>query len=625
MTQGLYWLPEHPDWRRELRDAQAAPTSGELWSAYVALANHRIDFLLTRALDRALLRDFGAAPPSGLATRPIRLAVLGSTTVDHLLPAIRVGGIRRGLWIEVFATEYGQYQQALLDDQSSFRRFKPDTVLFTLDARHVSGLAPDAPAIVARLERMWRQAAESGATLVIQQTLAPVFPPLMGEQEHRYPASPAAIVRNVNSLLRERADVAGVQLLSIDARIASDGMQAWYDPSLWHHSKQEIHPAAAPVYGDMVARILGATQGMSAKALVLDLDNTLWGGVIGDDGLEGIKMGQGDALGEAHIEFQRYAKALAARGILLAVCSKNDEANALAPFAKHPDIVLKREDFTVFIANWDDKATNLRRIASKLGIGLDALVFADDNPFERNLVRRELPMVQTPELPDDPSRYAACISDGGYFEAVLVTTEDRDRAAQYLANARRESFQDEASNLDGYLRSLQSTMSWRHFDLAGLARATQLINKTNQFNLTTQRRTEAEVAALMEDADALTLQIRLTDRFGDNGMIAAVIARKDPLDGAALYIDTWLMSCRVLGREVEVATLNLLAKLAVARGASRLVGIYRPTAKNGMVRDHYPRLGFELADAHGDESRWTLDLSAFEPAATHIEVKGESE
>jgi FkbH-like protein len=617
----LYWLPEHPDWRGDLNTAQATLSREDRWSAYVALARQRIDFLQTRALDRALVHDFGAGPPADLATRPIRLAVLGSATIDHLLPAIRTGGLRRGVWVETVTTPYGQYQQELLDAQSHLSRSRPDAVLFALDARHVSNLASDSAGIVAVLEGMWKRAADLGATLIIQQTLAPVFPALLGEQEYRYRASPAAIARAVNELLRERADAAGVNLLSVDAWISRDGMSAWHDPSLWHHSKQEIHPAAAPVYGDMVARVLAAAQGLSAKALVLDLDNTLWAGVIGDDGIEGIRIGQGDALGEAHLDFQSYAKALSSRGILLAVCSKNDEANALAPFAQHPDMALRREDIIVFIANWDDKAANLRRIARALGIGLDALVFADDNPFERNLVRRELPMVATPELPEDPSLFAACISDAGYFEALQLTPEDRARSAQYLANAQRDSLLHKASDLDAYLRSLASTLHWRHFDQVGVARVTQLINKTNQFNLTTRRRTETEVAALIQDPKALTLQLRLTDRVGDNGTIAAIIALEDPADPSTLTIDTWLMSCRVLGRQVEKATLNLLARLASERGAKQLVGIYRPTAKNRMVQDHFPRLGFEEAGGLGEASLWTLDLSVFEPVAVHIDIR----
>lgn len=619
--RGLYWLPEHTNWRRALGDAQALPTIEDRRRACVALAGYRMDFLQTRTLDRILLRDFGQAPPPRSPTRPIRLALLGSSTVEHLSPAIRIGGVRRGLWVEVFAADYGLYKQALLDTHSSLYAFRPDTVLFALDARHVTGLASNPRGIVAQLEQMWKLATDAGAALVIQQTAMPIFPTLIGEQEHRYHSSPAALVQRVNALLRERADDCGVSVLAIDARVTRDGLADWHDPALWHHSKQEIHPAVAPIYGDMVARILGAAQGLSAKALVMDLDNTLWGGVIGDDGLEGIKIGQGDALGEAHLGFQAYAKALSARGVLLAVCSKNDEANALAPFAKHPDMALKRDDFTAFLANWDDKATNLRRIAQALNIGLDALVFADDNPFERNLVRRELPMVSTPELPEDPARFAECIADAGYFEALQVTEDDQNRVAQYRANTQRESLLQTSADLDGYLRSLQSVMHWRHFDAVGLSRVTQLINKTNQFNLTTRRRTEVEVAAIMQQPQTLTLQLRLSDRFGDNGIIAAIIATEDPADSRVVHIDTWLMSCRVLGRRVEAASLNLLARLAVERGATTLVGAYRCTAKNSMVRDHYARLGFNEIGARGEETLWALDLKTFKALAAPIEVE----
>ena len=283
-------------------------------------------------------------------------------------------------------------------------------------------------------------------------------------------------------------------------------------------------------------------------------------------------------------------------------------------------MVLKRQDIASFVANWDDKPANIRAIAEELNIGLDSLVLVDDNPFERALVRRELPMVAVPEVGDDPATSAQPLADAGYFEAASVTEEDRARGAQYQENRQRERLKASVTDLDSYLRSLEMELIWRPFDRVGLQRAVQLINKTNQFNLTTRRYTEDEVLAVTEDSRAFGLQLRLLDRFGDNGIIAIVIGRMNDSDD--LLIDTWLMSCRVLGRQVEPTTLNLVAAAAKRLGARRLVGEYMPTAKNGMVKEHYPKLGFAPLDRSRDgRARYALDLAGFVPAETFIAVR----
>jgi len=445
-----------------------------------------------------------------------------------------------------------------------------------------------------------------------------VFPRLFGNNEHRLVGSRAGIVERLNATLRTLADAEGVDLLAIDACAAQNGIGAWFDQMLWCVAKQEVHPGAAAMYGDLLSRILAAHQGRSFKCLVLDLDNTLWGGVVGDDGIEGIKLGQGSAVGEAFVGFQSFVRSLSRRGIILAVCSKNDEANALEPFEKHPDMVLRRSDIACFAANWADKASNLRNIAQRLNIGLDSMVFVDDNRFERELVRRELPMVAVPELPDDPGLFAQTIADAGYFEAVTLTREDLERAAQYQANLARESLKTSATDVEGYLRGLNMELRWSRFDRIGSQRIVQLVNKTNQFNLTTRRTDEAAVLALIGDSRTLTLQLRLLDQFGDNGIISVIAGRFD-VGTADLKLDTWLMSCRVLGRGVEFAALNLIADQARVLGADRLIGEYRPSAKNGMVREHYAGLGFDLLERSADGgSFWMLPLARFQPRPTFI-------
>lgn len=653
MHSGLFWLPEPaPSWTAALAALPgtapgttgttagntalaepAIPPASETWPELVGLANYRLDGLATIRLDRRLTRLFGEEPPPGLP-HCIRLAVLASATAEHLLPAIRVAGLRRGMWISTYISGYGQYAQELLDPHSALHAFRPNAVLFALDAHHVTG-ALDAAATAEQAEarlteildsitRQWELARSAFGCSVLQQTFPPVFPALFGGNEHRLPGSPAAAIAWLNARLRERADAEGADLVALDDHVARDGLAAWHDPVLWHRAKQEVHPAAAPMYGELVARLLAAQRGRAFKCLALDLDNTLWGGVIGDDGLTGIALGQGSALGEAFVAFQRYARDLARRGVILAVCSKNDEANALEPFEKHPEMVLRREDIACFAANWTDKASNLRDIAEMLNIGLDAVVFADDNPFERNIVRRELPMVAVPELPADPALYAHCIAAAGYFEGIRLTAEDLQRTRQYQANAERAAARASTTDIEGYLRSLDMELRWRRFDAVGLPRIVQLTNKTNQFNLTTRRITEEEATAMMADPRRLTLQLRLLDRFGDNGMIAVVIGRLAETGDADMLIETWLMSCRVLGRGMEEATLGLVAAEAVRLGANRLIGEYRPTAKNGMVREHYPRLGFApLSETPDGVTRWVLPLRDFVAKPVCMRITGE--
>ncbi len=594
----LAWLAEAGDFTARIRTLEAAGSCG--WGELVGLANLRLDFLRTERLD-ALLRRHFAEPPAVLSTRPVRLAILASSTTVHLAAPIRIAALRRNMHVRVHEGEYGQYLQELADQESALFRFRPDCVLLALDAHHiVAGLdaMADADAAQAALDaargmlaQCWRLAREKLGATVIQQAILPILPPRLGANEQRLFGSPARMVARLNAALRDDADAAGVHLLGIDEAAARDGLGEWHDPVVWHRAKQEVTPVAAPVYGDLVGRLLAALQGRAAKCLVLDLDNTLWGGVIGDDGLEGIAIGPGSALGEAHLAVQAYAKALAQRGVILAVCSKNDEANARSAFEKHPEMLLRLADISCFIANWDDKATNLRRIATALNIGTDSLVLLDDNPFERNLVRAELAEVAVPEIPDDdPALMPGVLAAAGYFESLSVTEEDRARTAQYAANRERAVLEATATDLPAYLRSLQMRLIWRRFDRIGLSRIVQLINKTNQFNLTTRRRTEQEVLAVMADPCAFGLQLRLLDRFGDNGIVAVVIGRMS--SDHECEIDTWLMSCRVLGRGVERATLGLLAEQARALGAASLWGEYHPTAKNAMVAGHYQELGF---------------------------------
>lgn len=623
-SPSMDWLPQpEPDWSDRLR--KLVSPALDTWVDLVGMANTRLDAMGTLQVDRSLRRLFPAGPPPGLSTVSVRLALLGTATLDHLLPFLRVGALRHGLWLAVCVGDYG-------DCRVDAREREVDTVLFAHDARTLlSGLDAEAGAADAlqdvcdRLVGEWRAASAQGCS-VLQQTLLPVFPPAFGNNEHRLPSSPASAVETLNLRLGQLADSEGVDLVAVHRHAAQDGIGAWHDPALWYRAKQEIHPGAASLYGDLVGRLLAARQGRSRKALVLDLDNTLWGGVVGDDGMEGLVLGQGSALGEAFVDVQHYARALSRRGIVLAVCSKNDEAFALEPFEKHPDMVLRSGDIACFVANWSDKAGNLRHIAEQLALGIDSLVFLDDNPAERALIRRELPDVAVPELPDDPAGFPAALAAAGYFEGVRLSSEDRSRTEQYQANRLRRA-DAQVTDMEGYLQSLAMVLHWGSVDAISAPRVVQLINKSNQFNLTTRRTTDAALAATLVDPAVIAIQMRLVDRFGNNGLIAVVMAVHR---GADVTITDWLMSCRVLKRGVEAGTYNVIVANARLRGASRLLGSFCPTAKNGMVRDHYAALGFApLGEEADGTTRWSLDLAtapslptalSYEPAVPTFEV-----
>jgi FkbH-like protein len=620
-----YWLPAASEINDELRRLAAEKSVD--WQQLVHLAGMRLDFTQTNRLDK-LLRKLSASGGINAAPKALKIAILSSSTAEHLLAAIRVAALRRNLHLETYCGDYGMYQQELQDEASALFEFKPDAILFAFHAAHLFGvqqLSADhaaAQAIVAaaaeRIAGLWQLARRHFKGQILQQSVLPVLRPLLGQNERRLPASGAHLVQQLNGRLEELADGNTVDMLALGPAILEDGLRIWHDPMLWLRAKQEISPLAAPAYGELVARLVAAQQGRSAKCLVLDLDNTLWGGVIGDDGLEGIRLGQGSAIGEAYVEFQTYVRDLGRRGVILAVCSKNDAEQARLPFERHPDMVLKLQDIACFVANWSDKAGNIRAIAEQLNIGIDSLVFADDNPFERNIVRRELPMVAVPELPEDPALYSQCIADAGYFEALQLTPEDFERGGQYRANIARESVRASHTDLEGYLRSLDMELRWQPFDRVGMQRIVQLINKTNQFNLTTRRYTDSEVLSIMNTPGALTLQLRLVDQFGDNGIIGIVIGTPQ---NELMNLDVWLMSCRVLGRQVEQATMNIVASESLRLGAGRLLGLYLPTKKNGMVREHYGKLGFECLSSDADGvAKWGMELASYKPFDTFIRL-----
>ena len=628
-----HWLPTLRDPEQAFAALKEAADPAAKLKQIAFIAEHQLDMVQTGKLDRQLERLLAELPePAGF--QRVRLAWLGTSTLDHLLPSTRIAALRRGLIVESYLAPYGQVRQELLDPGSGLARFQPHVVLFAFDPEHSPVSTPlaashedveaDVRRAVDETRDLWERAGALGAA-VIHQTVPNIVPRLFGSFDALVPGAPASVIDRINRATVHAARDARVAVLDLAGWAARGGYDAWFDPVRWHQAKQLVSPLAAPMYGDLVARLLGAIRGRSRKCLVLDLDNTLWGGVVGDDGVERLVLGQGSAAGEAYASFQRYARSLKERGIVLAVCSKNETAIAESAFTKHTEMVLELDDFGVFVANWTDKATNLKRIAETLNLGLDALVFFDDNPAERALVRAELPMVAVPEVPEDAAYYVRTLADAGYFEAVSFTDDDLARARQYQDNGRRAREMETATDMDSFLAGLEMKLQVGTLDAQSLVRVTQLINKTNQFNVTTRRYTEAELQAFAADPKNLVLHFRLADRFGDNGLIAVLLARAESSE--ALVVDTLLMSCRVLGRGVEQEILNVLVDRARPRGITTIIGEYLPTARNAMVAELFPRLGFARVDAEPVKpgaTRWRLHVPAFTRIPTHIAVKDKS-
>lgn len=625
------WLPVPQDFRGCFR--LALEPSADRLEKLAALAQHQLSFLETIQLDRAL---GPACVESSSGFSSVRVAILASATVDHLVPAIRVSGLRRRLLIDAYVGPYGQYRQQLLDAASPLYRLAPQVILLSLTAREAIAAVPltataaEADAAIGRsideLRLLWRKARETFHATVIQQSFLNVAEPLFGSYDRLVAGAPVQLIARLNERLSEAAAEDGVLLLDIARASERDGLDAWFDVTRWLHAKMEIAPQSAPMYGELLGRVIAAQRGLSKKCLVLDLDNTLWGGVIGDDGPEGIALGEGTGTGEAHLALQRYAKQLRERGVILAVCSKNDPAIAEAVFRDHPEMILRRTDIAAFIANWEDKAANLKQIAEQLNIGIDSLVFVDDNPAERARIRQSLPQVAVPELPADAAQYARCLADAGYFESVAFTTDDSRRGEQYLANASREALQKSSQSMDDFLSGLDMSVAFGPFKQVDLARVAQLIGKTNQFNPTTRRHSHEDVARFVATDRSLTLQFRLVDRFGDNGLVSAMILLPDSQSNDLLEIDTWVMSCRVFGRELEREAMNIAVEIARRMGVRAFRADYIPTPKNSVIRDLYPGLGFTLAQQaapHNGTTRWFLPLSDYVPQSTHIARRSE--
>jgi len=605
LLNSLPWLVEPPpNFRALLKEAVGHPD--HYGSELSRLARYGLNSSQLIKLAKQL-----QIPGDFTPLMQFRLGFLSNATTELLAPCIVGSAIRHGLKLEIVETQFDQVFQQAIDPKSVLNAAKPDAVLLALDHRGLP-LDEGPEAAVEYVTSLRHGIREASGAVVIVQTLPCLPEPLFGSLDAKIENGARFKANKFNQLLIESIESEPDLLLDICGLAEAIGLTAWHDPIQWHMAKLPFSQSSAPIYADYVARLLSALRGRSRKCLVLDLDNTLWGGVIGDDGLEGIKLGQGDTVGEAFISIQKMALDLRARGIVLAVCSKNEDHVARQPFREHPDMILKENHITIFQANWNDKATNLEAIAEMLNLNVDALVLLDDNPVERAQVRDALPSVAVPELPDDPALFPRTLLFAGYFEAVAVSEDDKKRASQYQANAERAKLKGKSRDLNVFLKSLNMEISYTPFDNPGRSRIAQLINKSNQFNLTSKRYSEAEVSAMETDPSIITLQVRLTDRYGDNGMISVIICRPVDDHPEQIEIDTWLMSCRVLGRRVEEAVLERLVHIANENNKSTLIGTHVFSERNKLVTNHYKDLGFTLVKNTGHQATWQLNILNFE-------------
>jgi FkbH-like protein len=570
----------------------------------------------------ALAKEAKALNTSG-AAKVIRIALLADCATQHLADIMRAIAARNNVQAQVYEGNYDGVDLEILDPNSALYAFNPQYVVILLSSEklkahlYASGDRRSfADETVGRLENLWSAFRAQSQATIIQSTFVLPSERAFGNYELKVADSVGSIFTEINYRLSVKArEAKNVLLNDVDFIAASVGRTEWFDARMWNMAKTPCRLEHLPLLAQSLLDTALAASGMFAKCVVLDLDNTLWGGVIGDDGLEGIALGEFDE-GEAFVGFQTFIRELKRRGIILAVVSKNEHAAAVLPFREHPHMVLKEEDISVFVANWDNKADNIRLVQKTLNIGFDSLVFLDDNVFERNIVRQFLPDVVVPDLPEDPSLYLQTLAELNLFETASFSEADLQRAEQYREEAQRELTKTHFTNINEYLISLGMEIRLERFNAFNLPRIAQLMQRSNQFNLMTRRYGEAACEAMMSDPSVAPLTVKLADKFGDYGLISVVILKNA---GSDLEIDEYLMSCRVLQRGVESFTMNNIFSYAARQGAKRVTGHYLPTKKNDMVKGFFKSFGFEkIADGEGGASQWALAVDAYQPRETFM-------
>ena len=562
------------------------------------------------------LRELKKLAKVELDVPKMKIALLGDTATQLLVTAIKGEAVDRGINLDLYEGEYSQVERQLMDPTSELYEFDAD-IIIVFQSTHKLGeyhssqpmenqvlLAEERLSFIASLCENPSFANKK----LIYFNYPEIEDTVFGSYANKVESSFSYQVRKLNFELMNLArqypnlficDIAGLQNLF--------GRQFMFAPNVYMTTEMVLSVNALPYVASRVVDIIAAIKGQFKKCLILDLDNTVWGGVIGDDGLEGIELGHGLGIGKAFTEFQMWIKKLKQRGIIICVASKNNEETAKEPFEKHPDMILKLDDIAVFQANWETKVDNIRTIQGILNIGFDSMVFLDDNPFERNMVRENIPGITVPELPEDPAMYLEYLYSLNLFETASYSNADKDRTKQYQVEAKRVSLSKTFTNEADFLKSLNMISTVSGFTKFNTPRVAQLSQRSNQFNLRTIRYTEADIESMALDPNVIDLSFTLEDKFGDNGLIAVIIMKKQ--DEETLFVDTWFMSCRVLKRGMENFTLNTMVERARLAGYKYIIGEYIPTPKNKMVEQHYPHLGF--AKMESEPNKYILDLSDY--------------
>ncbi len=582
-----------------------------------ALRRGELDAEGVERAGRLLLKERQGSP----AEPDLRIVVLGQCTTSWLVPSLAAEAWAEGVDAEVADAGYDSILQGL-EELTANAQAADVIVMVPWSARLIGGKRPAGDRVEDELS-FWRQAWEivgrRGARL-LQVGYDWVVPGPLGYSLAGQAGGPLDLVRQVNASLR-RDLPPGAYFLDLDAVSGTVGRSTFYDMRRYYWTKQPFSEAGVRVLaGHLWAGVRALTTGPK-KVLVLDLDNTLWGGVVGEAGPQGIALGE-SADGEAFRAFQAHAKGLADRGIVLAVASKNNPEDAREPFIANSDMILTLDDIGAWEAHWEPKGASLGRIARDLNLGVDSFVFFDDNPAEREQVRQAQPEVAVVDAPADPSEYVRALQSGLWFEAVQLTREDQARSGQYAVERKRRELQQTFTTMDEYLTSLEMVADVREIDETDLGRAVQLLGKTNQFNLTTRRHTRDDLQALLRRERSFGTTLRIADKFGDHGLVGLVIAVPDEDEPETLRIDTWLMSCRVIARTVEQFQFREILRRARASGYRRVLGEYVPTKKNALVAPLYESLGFRAVDAGDAEGprRFFLEIAAAAEPTTFVRL-----
>lgn len=557
-----------------------------------------------------------------------KIAILGGSTTNELKLNLELFLLKEGIKPIFYESEYNKYYEDALFSQKLLE-FKPDIVYVYSTIKNIKSF----PSVTIeqkqnekiftyeskKLEMIWESLFSKLACVVIQNNFELPQTRIIGNSSFYLDGGNINFINKLNMFISESTNkYDNLYINDINYLSSLIGLEKWYDNELWFNYKYAISFEGIAYVAHSVASIIKSIYGKNKKAIALDLDNTLWGGVIGDDGVNGIKIGSETAIGEAYEDFQKYIKNLKDIGIILTINSKNDLENALEGL-RHPSMILHKDDFFTIKSNWDLKSNNILESAREINIGEDSFVFIDDNPVERELVRSQLQNVAVPEIGNKIELFKNFIDRNNYFEIISLSKEDLERAKYYQDNQNREKEQQNYSNYNDYLKSLEMIAEIDEAKEVYLERIYQLINKTNQFNLTTKRYTKSEVDEVYKDPNQILLYGKLKDKFGDNGLISIIIAEQK---GKILEIPLWLMSCRVLKRDMEIAMLNELVNLAKERGIEKLLGTYIPSKKNSMVKDHYKNLGFKFEKEENDIFTWVLEIEDYQLKECMIE-KGE--